>query len=52
MYANLFVQVGDHDKPHTPAPEKSRKLFEVIENEEGLKTAREVPNWRQDYFKS
>ena len=32
--------------------EQTGTLFEVIENEEGLKTAREVPNWRQDYFKS
>ena len=32
--------------------EQTGTLFEVIENEEGLKKAREVPNWRQDYFKS
>ena len=32
--------------------EQSGTLFEVIQNEDGSKTAREVPNWRQDYFKS
>ena len=32
--------------------EQTGTLFEVIENEEGLKKAREVPNWRNDYFKN
>ena len=32
--------------------EQSGTLFEVIQNEDGSKTAREVPNWRNDYFKS
>jgi len=31
--------------------EQSGTLFEVIQNDDGSKTAREVPNWRQDYFK-
>ena len=30
--------------------EQTGTLFEVIQNEDGSKTAREVPNWRQDYF--
>ena len=32
--------------------EQSGTLFEVIQNDDGSKTAREVPNWRNDYFKS
>ena len=32
--------------------EQSGTLFEVIQNEDGSKTAREVPNWRNEYFKS
>ena len=32
--------------------EQAGTLFEVIQNDDGSKTAREVPNWRNDYFKS
>ena len=32
--------------------EQSGTLFEVIQNDDGSKTAREVPNWRNEYFKS
>ena len=31
--------------------EQAGTLFEVIQNDDGSKTAREVPNWRKDYFK-
>jgi len=32
--------------------EQSGTLFEVIQNDDGSKTAREVPDWRNDYFKN
>ena len=31
--------------------EQKGTLWEVIQNDDGSKTAREVPNWRQDYYK-
>ena len=32
--------------------EQAGTLFEVIQNDDGSKTAREVPEWRNDYFKN
>jgi len=32
--------------------EQSGTLFEVIQDDDGSKTAREVPEWRNDYFKN
>ena len=50
--AKDFVDAEQMEPGKVYWDEQKGTLWEVIQNEDGSKTAREVPNWRNDYFKS
>ena len=50
--AKDFVDAEQMEPGKVYWDEQKGTLWEVIQNEDGSKTAREVPNWRNDYYKS
>ena len=50
--AKDFVDAEQMEPGKVYWDEQKGTLWEVVQGEDGSKTAREVPNWRNDYFKS
>ena len=50
--AKDFVDAEQMEPGKVYWDEQAGTLWEVVQNEDGSKTAREVPNWRNDYYKS
>ena len=50
--AKDFVDAEQMEPGKVYWDEQAGTLWEVVQDEDGSKTAREVPNWRNDYYKS